>query len=130
MRWTDLEASDVLLKEQRDRAPVSMWTNAMARHLLGGLRRESGIVHELEVVKVRQATVVLGSELRLWQAKRYSDTFEQLESEGVQFFLEAPDHVPVLRQNRRQDSRFCGGVINPFVNAESLARIGLLTRPS
>lgn len=55
----------------------------MTGPLLGGLGRECGIVHELEVVEVRPATVVLASELRLRQAKRGSDTFEQLEGEGV-----------------------------------------------
>jgi hypothetical protein len=76
---TDLEASDVLLEQERDRAPISVWADAMTGSLVGRLWLESGIMYELEVVKVGPATVVLRGELRFGQAQRCSDTFKQLQ---------------------------------------------------
>jgi hypothetical protein len=53
MRGPDLQATNVLLEEQRDGTPVGMRTYAMGWDLLGGVLVQSRIVHEFEIVKVR-----------------------------------------------------------------------------
>lgn len=72
-----------------------MWTDAMTGHFFGGLWQESRIVHQLKVIEVRQITIVLERELRLWKIKRHS---EQLRG---QLLLKRLDQLPVVRQNGR-----------------------------
>ena len=71
----------------------------MSEHSFARLGREWRIVHELEVVKIGQVAIVLGGELRLWQAKGYSNTLQQLQGEGVEFLLDRLDHRAMIAQN-------------------------------
>ena len=72
----------------------------MSGYSFARLGRERRIVHEFEVVKIGQVAIVLGGELRLWQAKGYSNTLQQLQGEGVEFLLNRLDHRAMIAQNR------------------------------
>jgi hypothetical protein len=62
MWWSDLETADGLLEEKSDGAPVGMGRDSVGGFIQGVGRGQRGIVHQLEIVKVRSRSRMLRCE--------------------------------------------------------------------